>query len=114
MNDLRYAIRQLLKNPGFTAVAVLTLALGIGATSSVFSLIQGVLLTPPAYAGPDQVVLIWPSRLDGQPFSQGCTGGQWFVDKRVAVVVYRREGAVYTLGPCRRIRRIRTAGRLYG
>src|SRR5216117_833040 len=77
MNDLRFAFRQLLKNPGFTAVAVLTLALGIGATSSVFSLIQGVLLTPPAYARPDQVVLIWPSRLDGQPFSQGCTGGQW-------------------------------------
>ena len=46
MNDLKFAIRQLLKNPGFTAVAVLTLALGIGATSTVFSLIQGVLLTP--------------------------------------------------------------------
>jgi hypothetical protein len=44
MNDFRFAFRQLLKNPGFTAVAVLTLALGIGATSVVFSLIQGVLL----------------------------------------------------------------------
>ena len=42
MNDLRFAFRQLLKNPGFTAVAVLTLALGIGATSAVFELIQGV------------------------------------------------------------------------
>ena len=42
MNDLRYAPRQLLKNPGFTSVAVLTLALGIGAFSALFDVIQGV------------------------------------------------------------------------
>src|SRR5262245_34995618 len=77
MNDLRFAFRQLLKDPGFTAVAVLTLALGIGATSSVFSLVQGVLLTPPPYPKPDQIVLIGSARLDRRPFSQGCTGGQW-------------------------------------
>ena len=58
MNDLRFAFRQLLKNPGFTAVAVLTLALGIGATSSVFSLVQGVLLTPPPYPKQDPKVFI--------------------------------------------------------
>jgi hypothetical protein len=46
MNDLRFAVRQVIKNPGFAALAVLTLALGIGASSTVFSLIQGVLLTP--------------------------------------------------------------------
>ena len=77
MNDLRFAFRQLLKNPGFTAVAVLTLALGIGATSTVFSLIQGVLLTPPPYPKPERVLLISPARTDGQPYMQGCAAGQW-------------------------------------
>ena len=68
MNDLKFSFRQLLQNPGFTAVAVLTLALGIGATSAVFSLIKGVLLTPPPYPNPEQVVLISPVRIDRQPY----------------------------------------------
>src|SRR5438046_4734162 len=77
MNDLRFAFRQLLKNPGFTAVAVLTLALGIVATSTVFSLIQGVLLTPPPYPKADRLVLITPTRADGQRYTRGWPAAQW-------------------------------------
>jgi putative ABC transport system permease protein len=77
--DLRFGLRMLLKQPGFSLIAVLTLALGIGATSAVFSLIQGVLLTPPPYRQPEQLVLVPPARIDGQKLAspRGWPSAQW-------------------------------------
>src|SRR6266516_5839707 len=56
MNDLRFALRQLLKNPGFTAVAVLTLALGIGATTAIVSVVKTAVFDPLPVQHPDRFV----------------------------------------------------------
>lgn len=59
LHDLRHALRILIKQPGFTAVVVLTLSLGIGATTALFSIIDGVLIAPLPYHESDQLVRIW-------------------------------------------------------
>ena len=77
--DLRYGLRMFWKSPAFSVIAALTLALGIGATSAVFTLIQGVLLTPPPYQKPQQLMLIPTARTDGKKMDspRGWPAQQW-------------------------------------
>ena len=62
--DLVFGFRLLLKNPGFTAVAVLALALGIGANTAIFSVVYATLLAPLPYNQPDRIVMVW-SQVNG-------------------------------------------------
>jgi predicted permease len=67
--DLRYSLRQLARSPGFTAVAVLTLSVGIGANTAIFSVVNELLLRPPAHVEePERIVSIWTSDFSGPPY----------------------------------------------
>ena len=62
IKDIRFGLRGLLKRPAFTAVAVITLALGIGANSAIFSVVNGVLLRPLPFKDPDRLMMVWERR----------------------------------------------------
>jgi putative ABC transport system permease protein len=67
--DARYAARMLWKQQGFTSVAVITLALGIGASTAIFSVVNPILFRPLPYPSPDRMAMVWEARDDGSPLA---------------------------------------------
>jgi len=94
MNDLKFALRQLLKNPGFAAVAVVTLALGIGANTAIFSVVNAVLLRPLPYPGSDRLVQLSEA---GRNWSGGPISYPNFVDWKTHQTTFDHIGLYRTV-----------------
>ncbi len=99
LTDLKYALRMLFKSPAFTAIAILTLALGIGANSAIFSVVDAVLLHPLPFPKPNQLVAVW-SRVAHDKLEKETESVPDYVDLRdqsqtlSALAAFTRAGAV--------------------
>src|SRR5215831_15403093 len=87
--DLRYGARMLMKKPGFTLIAVMTLALGIGANTAIFSVVNAVLLKPLPYKNPERLVLVW-ERFSSQGLDQIPISATEFIDYRIQTQVFEQ------------------------
>jgi putative ABC transport system permease protein len=93
--DLRYGLRLLAKSPGFTIVAVLTLALGIGANTAIFSVVNAVILRPLPFAAPDRLVAVWVTSLRSGA-TRGPSDYPDFADWRAQNHVFEHMAAFHT------------------
>jgi putative ABC transport system permease protein len=94
LQDVRHALRRLRNKPGFTAVAVITLALGIGANTAIFSVVNAVLIRPLPYANANRLVMIWEKRLpDGE--QQNVTSPATFMNWREHGTVFEQTAACF-------------------
>jgi putative ABC transport system permease protein len=94
LQDIRYAIRLLARTPGFTFVALLTLALGIGANTAIFTVVNALLLRPLPYGEPDRLVMVWQDvTARGGPVDEWATPGN-FADWRKATNIFERVAAI--------------------
>jgi len=98
IQDVRYGLRMLAKSPGFTAVAVLTLALGIGANTAIFSVINAVILRPPPFPNPEQLVTLFERDLK-KGYDQNAPAAANYLDWRSQNNVFSQM-AVYGGGQC--------------
>ncbi|HUJ33517.1 MAG TPA: ABC transporter permease [Candidatus Acidoferrum sp.] len=87
--DLQFGFRLLIKNPGFASIAVLALALGIGANTAIFSVVYATLLAPLPYAHPEQLVMVW-SKIQG---NRNVTAAGNFLDWQSEATVFQSMGA---------------------
>src|SRR5262249_22143270 len=99
VHDLRYAVRLLRARPGFAAIAIVTLALGIGATTAIFSVVHAVLLSPLAFSDADRLVHVRITARDGTVFPLPDADFQaWRAQNRTAdaVAVFDNDAATLT------------------